>query len=264
MRASAVMAALVTALLGAGETCAQGWGNVKGQVVWTGEKIPPRRVIKVDKDQNHCLSKGPLLSEELMIDPKSKGVANVIVWLAAPKGALPINPDLKAVPDKKVEVDQPLCQFVPRVVVLRAGQTLVVKNSGAVPHSVKIDPPSGGVNAGENLVIPAGQTIEFGGKKAFKAELKPMMLGCAFHGWMTGLIGVFDHPYFAVTDKDGMFEMKNAPAGDIRLFAYHETTGWQHMPRQADKINEIGGRFGQRITIKPGETLDLGKIEFKP
>jgi hypothetical protein len=72
---------------------ADGWGTVKGQVVWSGD-IPAPEPLKVDKDQAACMANGPLLSEKYVIDPKSKGVRYVMVWLADPKSptkALPIS-----------------------------------------------------------------------------------------------------------------------------------------------------------------------------
>jgi len=68
---------------------------------------------------------------------------------------------------------------------------------------------------------------------------------------------VIAHPYFAVTDKDGNFEIKNVPAGKLRLMVWHEEPGWG--------VKEAGksGKEGKGITIEDGKTLDLGKIELK-
>jgi hypothetical protein len=33
---------------------------------------------------------------------------------------------------------------------------------------------------------------------------------------------VFDHPYFAITDQDGKFEIKDAPVGKWRIVYWHE------------------------------------------
>src|SRR5438105_12858464 len=102
---------------------AQGWGDVKGQVVWTGGAIPGREKINPNKDQQHCLSRGDLISTALLIDDKTKGVKNVMVWLAPVNagGALPIHPTLQAVPKEKVVIDQPCCQFEPRITMMREG-----------------------------------------------------------------------------------------------------------------------------------------------
>ena len=49
------------------------------------------------------------------------------------------------------------------------------------------------------------------------------------------------------------FEIKNAPAGDFRLYIWHEETGW---------LNK-GGRDGRPITIKAGETKVLADVDVK-
>src|SRR5215467_8912406 len=85
-----------------GHAAGQGWGNIKGQAVWAG--VPPAPAqIKVDKDQAHCLSKGAIVNDILVVDPKTNGVRNVMVWLAPLKAGdkLPIHPSLKAVPKDK-------------------------------------------------------------------------------------------------------------------------------------------------------------------
>ena len=42
---------------------------------------------------------------------------------------------------------------------------------------------------------------------------------------MGGYAKVVDHPYAAVTDEDGKFEIKLAPAGEFRLVTYHRKWG---------------------------------------
>jgi hypothetical protein len=47
------------------------------------------------------------------------------------------------------------------------------------------------------------------------------------HGWMNAYVGVLDHPYFAVTDKSGKFELKSLPPGTYTIEAWHEKLGTQ-------------------------------------
>ena len=44
---------------------------------------------------------------------------------------------------------------------------------------------------------------------------------CDVHPWMFSYIGVVDHPYFAVTDKDGNFKISGVPDGKYNVVAYH-------------------------------------------
>lgn len=233
---------------------AQDWGTIKGKLIWAGDKLPDQVELKIDKDQAHCLEKGKLYNEEWVVDKDSKGVKWVFVWLSPEPGSdkkLPIHPSLKDVKDKEVSIDQPCCQFVPHALGMREGQTLIAKNSSPVGHNVNYTghPLR---NPGKNLAVGAKSDIKIDGLKA--DERFPVSVACNIHGWMKAYVRVFDHPYFAVTDKDGNFEIKDAPAGEWRLKVWHET-GWR---------GGAPGKDGDKINVKGGMTTDLGKVEIKP
>jgi hypothetical protein len=58
-----------------------------------------------------------------------------------------------------------------------------------------------------------------------------VVLQSALHPWMTGYSWVFDHPYAAVTDRTGRYEIRKVPAGGaLRLIAWHEKTGYLYGP----------------------------------
>jgi hypothetical protein len=253
---SGVACAALAILAAAPAARADGWGTVKGQVVFDGAAPAPEQ-LKVDKDQEACLAHGPLLSQKYVVDPKSKGVRWVIVWLADPKspqkGPSPIAPALTAIKDKKIFLDQPTCQFEPHVIALRKGQALDAKNTAKVPHNIKIDSgPTGGVNLnqiiapGSHLLIPAAQ-IKPTGSAAISVS-------CTIHGWMKGYIRVFDHPYFAVTDAEGNFEIKDVPAGTWNLIAWQEEKGW---------VTE-GAKAGTPVTVTADGVTNVGAIPLKP
>jgi hypothetical protein len=243
---------------------AAGWGTVKGQVVFDGGAVPMPTPYNVDKDQQHCLSKGPLMSTDWVINKDNKGVRYAFVWLVAdpnlknPSKKIPIHPSLKESKDKEVVLDQPCCLFEPHCLGIREDQTLIIKNSAPIPHNSNYQ---GGVkNPSGNPLIPAGGQVEV---KGFQASKSPIPVSCNIHGWMKAWIRVFDSPYFAVTDADGKFEIKQAPAGDYYLVVWHEQGGWRdRVEKTVDdkKVEEIG----TKITIKPDGTTDLGKLGIKP
>jgi hypothetical protein len=240
------------------------WGTIKGRVVFAGDKIPERLALNVTVNQKECLKNGPILSEAYVINKKNKGVRWAVVWLIAskdPKEKLEIHPSLKELKDKEVVVDQPCCAFEPRVVVVREGQTLVIKNSAEIPHNFKMDSPSG-KNPSINPTIPPGSKFQLPDPdnkdaKGLVAEPNALPVRCTQHPWMECHVRVYNHPYFAVTDEDGNFEIKNAPARACRLVVWQESKGWVVGEKDPDK-------FGIEITIKKGETTDLGKVELKP
>ena len=247
-------AAGAIALSAAPAVQADDWGTIKGQVVWSGKEAPNRAPLKVDKDQAACLKNGKLLDDKLVVNPKNKGVRWCLVYLMNEKGFdkdIPIHPKLKAIKNKVVEIDQPCCQFEPHLLALREGQTLLVKNSMTISHNVNY---SGGPKGPSfNQILPAGGSFKV---PDLKARYMPSLVKCNIHGWMSGFVAVLKNPYFAVTDKDGLFEIKDAPAGDFRLVIWQEESGWVVGDDKPSKK-------GKKITIKAGDTTDLGKIPMK-
>ena len=63
--------------------------------------------------------------------------------------------------------------------------------------------------------------------KVFTAKEVMVPFKCDVHGWMNAYVGVLDHPYYAVTDKDGKFELKSLPPGTYTIEAWHEKLGAQ-------------------------------------
>ena len=61
----------------------------------------------------------------------------MFVWLQPEgSGSMPIHPKLEKADKDEVVVDQPCCQFVEHAFAMRAGQSLVAKNSAPIAHNV--------------------------------------------------------------------------------------------------------------------------------
>src|SRR5262245_41067758 len=135
-----MMRSLILALCGAALVVAPSqaadWGNVKGQIVFDGAP-PAAKQLDVNKDQAHCLAKGAINSETWVINPATKGVKNVFVWLVSESGGKPaIHSDYKDPPKEPAKMDQPNCAFVPHCQGIREGQMLLVHNSAPIAHNV--------------------------------------------------------------------------------------------------------------------------------
>jgi hypothetical protein len=227
------------------------WGTVKGQIILDADVVPEPVKINVDKDQNHCLNKGPLFRDDKVINPKNKGIQWTFVWLAPEGKGAPlknqIHPDLQQIKNKQVTIDQPHCQFEPHALGMREGQDLVAKNSAPIAHNVHWQ--------GHPLKNPAGNVIvPAGGQHVIPdlvADRFPVKVNCDIHAWMGAWVRVFDHPYYAVTDKDGKFEIKLAPAGKFRLVTWHEAKGWGP-----------GGKEGIPVEIKANGVTSVGDIKL--
>jgi plastocyanin len=138
-------------------------------------------------------------------------------------------------PTDKVTIDQQNCRYHPHVFGMRVGQTLIIKNSDDTLHNIHAMPKiNTEFNEGEPI---KGMTRE----KTFTAKEVMVPFKCDVHGWMNAYVGVLDHPYYALTDKDGKFELKSLPPGTYTIEAWHEKLGTME----------------QKVTLGQKETKDV-------
>jgi plastocyanin len=121
-------------------------------------------------------------------------------------------------PKEHVVVDQRKMAFIPHVVAVQQGTTVDFLNSDPVGHNVYWPSISGNKKLAHNLgTWPKGE------KKPFQFnDLGVASLLCNVHPEMSGYVVVVPTPYFAVTDKDGNFEIKNIPPGKYTLKTWSE------------------------------------------
>jgi len=233
------------------------WATIKGQVVFPESKpIPKREPLNVTQDKDHCLSKGEILDESVIVNPKNRGVKNVVVWLRPddkdPKSKFTKEQIFPGDASRKsVEhvISQPCCMFTNRITLARVGDKIVVKNPAPVPHNFLW---SSAANGEINQTIP--KMDQFKMPNALVAESPPIQYKCTIHGWMTGYVRIFDHPYYAITDEDGKFEIKNAPTGKYRIVYWHEN----------GTKGGAKGRFGEEIEIKAPTTEVKTEFDVSP
>jgi hypothetical protein len=169
------------------------------------------------------------------------------VWLKPDAGkTLPVHDDLKK-PVADAVLDQPQCAFIPHVLAMRQDQMLLVKNPAPVAHTSNIK----GFKNDFNPNLPPGENKKF----QLEAERNALVVSCAIHPWMKAYIWVFDHPYFAVTDADGKFEIKLSPSGPQKLVLWQESMGY---------VGGRAGREGRAVEVKTGGVTDVGVIKIKP
>ena len=73
------------------------------------------------------------------------------------------------------------------------------------------------------MTQPHGVPLE----QTFAREEVAIPVKCNVHPWMKGYIAVFKHPFFAVTEKNGSFELKDLPPGAYTITAWQEKLGAQ-------------------------------------
>ena len=234
----------------------EGWGHLMGRFVYDGE-APRQGQLNVNKDVEFCTKKHPL-DESLVVNSANGGVRDVIVWLYLGRGdeAPKLHPSYAESAATPVRLDNEWCRFEPHVQLVQTSQTLVVGNKDEVGHNTKCDPFN---NPGFNLTVPTGQEIT---QTFAKAERLPADVSCSIHPWMTGLILIQDHPYMAVSDDEGNFNIQNLPAGKWTFQVWHKLPGYVDNVSLGGKATEWR-RGRAEFEIKSGDN-NLGDIKLKP
>jgi plastocyanin len=211
-------------------------GSVKGVASLDGV-APKNEPIKMNADPV-CMreNKTPQTQETYEVGSDGKSLANVFVYVKDGLGNYVFD-----TPTTPATIDQKECRYHPHVFGMRVGQPLEIINSDPTLHNIHAMPKA-------NQEFNNGQPIQ--GMKmthTFTAQEIMVPFKCDVHGWMNAYVGVVSHPYFAVTDKDGKFELKDLPPGTYTVEAWHEKLGAQTAS----------------VTIGPKESKDV-TFTFKP
>ncbi len=228
------------------------WGSLKGKIILDGQVPAPKLLIKkggvVAKAAAVCAAQD-VADDSLVIDPQSKGIANVAIWLVKKPANIP--PELEEPAQPKVVFDQVGCRFIPHVLVVRNTQTVQVVSGDGVAHNTRGNPLK---NQAFNFIVAPNDRV--GVDQPMKlGERLPVQIGCDIHNWMRAYWVVVDHPYATVTDKDGNFEIKDLPEGEHEFKVWHEKPGYLVKNPQDPKRGLI-------VTIKAGETFEVPEIKI--
>jgi plastocyanin len=205
---------------------ATGTATLRGGVTLTG--TPPEMPM-TKRDADPFCARTPMKEEEVVVGPGG-ALKNVIVRIT--KG---ISGNYEP-PMTNVTLDQTQCMYKPRVAVIMAGQSLLVRNSDQTLHNVHTY--KGASTLFNQAEVPGLPAIA----KTFKdATGEILKFKCDVHPWMTAYVGVMGHPFFAVTGADGKFEIPKVPAGKYTLEAWHERFGTK----------------SQEVTVEAGKPLEV-------
>jgi len=188
-----------------------GWATLRGKFTMSGAvSLPP---ITVTKDQQICGNTAP--NPAVVLGPNNE-VQYVLVYLSTKLPSLDepwVHPDYADSAKATVNFDQKKCIFLSHVFGMRGTQKLNVLNSDTVTHNTNI--PAFNYNS---LIAPSSSNDE----ASTKGLNEPAPVSCSIHPWMSAFIMATPHPYIAVTDEKGEFEIKNIPAGVDLEFRFWE------------------------------------------
>jgi len=225
-------------------------GAIGGIVRWSGP-IPKIPDLPITKNSDICdpQSRKTRDLERLLID-SGGGVANTVVYLKdIAKGKA------MDLPSVRQHLDQKECRYVPHILLVPQGSALQIRSSDPILHTVHM---AGA--AANNIPFPfQNQDIAVPMRRNGVVDLK-----CnAGHVWMNAEVLVVKHPYYAVTDLQGLFKLTDVPAGEYEIEAWHEGWGIVREETVLDVAAQVQVRrpiysdpktWTKKVTVRPGET----------
>ncbi len=183
--------------------------SLSGTIKFTGT---PPRAARIDMSQDPNCTGGPSFAESVVTE--GGNLANVFVYVKEGFSG-------GAVPTEAVTLDQHGCKYVPHVLGVVAGQPVKILNSDDTTHNVH---PTPKINRDWNeSQAPKAMPLD----KSFPREELLLPVKCNQHPWMKMYVHVVKNSFFAVSGKDGKFEIKGLPPGEYTIAAVHETLGTQ-------------------------------------
>lgn len=187
-------------------------GTIRGKVLYGGE-VPTRKIVPT-KDRETC---GEIREEPLVLVGPDKGVKDAVVYLKdVQRGKAP------GKTARPPQIDNVKCRFEPHVQAVPVG-SIVIVNSDPVMHNTH-------GFLGKQTVF--NQALPTKGQRIEKPIKRPgmMRVECDAHGWMLAWIYAAEHPYYAVSNKDGTFSIPDVPPGSYTLVAWQEYAGETEVP----------------------------------
>jgi len=190
--------------------------TITGTVTFDG-KAPTLKPVAMDGDPACAKKHTAPVPNEMLVLGGGNAMANIMVYVSKGVPAGKTFP----VPKTPVVFDQNGCQYKPHVLGVMAGQPYKILNSDGVLHNVHALPK---LNTPFNKPMPATvkeTTVTFDKPEA------TFPVKCDVHPWMNAFVGVFSHPFFAVTGTDGKFTISGLDPGTYEITAWHEKLGVQ-------------------------------------
>ena len=184
-------------------------GTIRGRVKLIGDSPKPAQDT-ITQDQKVC---GDSVSLPRIALGKDNGVSITFVFLEG----VPDSGNRPAPPREPFHIDQKDCQYVPHSLIVPLGSKVEISNSDPILHNVHGTQGDASFNYAQ-----ARQGLR---QEVDMSMMKPgiITLTCeAGHPWMNAFLYVATHPYVALTDDNGEFEIRNVPPGTYTIKMWHE------------------------------------------
>ena len=175
--------------------------TITGTVKWSGP-LPRIPSFAINKDPETCDPESHKTRdlERLIVSPQG-GVANTVVFLKDISRGKAMD-----IPEPRRFLDQKHCRYEPHILLVPENGPLQMKSSDATLHTVHM-------NGAATYNLPFPFTNQVVSRTMPSVGL--VNLRCnGGHAWMNAEMLVIPHPYYAVTDESGRFELTDVPPGE--------------------------------------------------
>ena len=142
-------------------------------------------------------------------------------------------------PAEPAVVDQKKLVFVPHVLAIVKGTTVTFRNGDPLLHNVMWPASDDGSYPAKNL----GTWGQNDSRSFTFDKMGHVVLLCNIHAEMEGHVVVLQNPFFAITGKDGLYEIKNVPPG--RVHGYHVVPAAEEAQVQIGEGDRSGRQDGE-------------------
>ena len=188
-----------------------GGAQLTGTVEFPGA-LPGDSIITVPPSTQGC---GQLTTVRT-VERSGTKIGEAVVWLADIRAGKPLPVE------RRFELANDGCLLTPRVQAVFAPGTLNMASQDVAMHTNHIIDVATGELAAIAPFNDNGEVVPFDRLITKPAQLE---ITCQLHPWAKAWILVFDHPYFAVTERNGSFTIPDIPPGTYRVRAWHPKLG---------------------------------------
>ena len=223
--------------------------TVKMRFVYDG-KVPEAKVINPVRGPGF----GPIPDERLLVDPIANGIRNVVVFVDRQRREV----ELTIAPHyaKRHFLEMVNARFDPHVLIGQVGDTVDVINRDPLAYSSNFRFMT---NQAMDLKILPQKNHSI---LLLNRERAPVRIASSSHPWMQSHLFVLDHPYAAVSDRDGQVTIDGLPAkGRLTFRVYHEGGPIKEVKIAGETKTWSGGRVEVNMVLGMN---DLGEVLVSP
>jgi hypothetical protein len=192
-------------------------GSIKGRVSMIG-KVPSPRFFPLIASPNleYCNRISDGKGHRILFDftvSETRGFKDTVIKLIGiPKGK-PFSNKIQ-----KIVINR--CHTPKYVIGVHNGETLLLENKDPVRHEVvAYEFTDRGVDQKSHRPVDAktSQTRDI----FVKGDTQKILIQCNLHPFLQSRGVIVDNPYYAITDEEGNFSIKDIPPGTYKVIAWH-------------------------------------------